>query len=635
MVPMAPTVIPGLVPAVVLAMVPAVPPLAPVVVPAAAPVITPAVAPPITSAAVRVELLKLYPLKDAKAFLDSLEQIHFYLRMPDFSTGHADDSLTTDANNQEASREWEGQLHLTVKDGTLRFLFENKGSLYHGRSFEMLAILMQHCRPDMVSNAFTSLLSLLNDVQGESESIIKYCSCFGGLTLELARCKVVIPSFLLVMLFLCTLHSQYLVIFEQFWSRFKPIESATLDSIIADVTYHDGFTVVDHTKKKPASGPEPCVPAAALANTNSDCQGKVWQTPFKWLAQYGIKGIKGRWTCAMAGTGICPICHPNKLPRHVPTQCPMLAELNLKLITCLPIGGAPSLAPGPSPSPAPGPTPNGRAAAADASSVSGSLGSSSAPSSVTARVAPAGPPTGNFDFEKEFHWEGNEFGAEYIPPSKINMRVAPYLPSCSRIHAVPSILTSAISSPPQSKPPCLLSALQHLLNKLSLSPINVPLLHGRLAVADTGATNHMVPDKACFISYKLVSGLSVWMGKTHMFQSWVAALPSLPSMASVSWLETSSTFWAWWYLFTVYALMSPSVVVVSWALMNQGFLSTSLPFFCRLTWPWTAISPSTRSVILLHCTLSDTFNIGVLQSHTHLKFLCVCLRLLLPQFLRH
>ncbi len=43
--------------------------------------------------------------------------------------------------------------------------------------------------------------------QGESESIIKYRSHFDGLTLELAQCKVVIPSILLVMLFLCALHS--------------------------------------------------------------------------------------------------------------------------------------------------------------------------------------------------------------------------------------------------------------------------------------------------------------------------------------------------------------------------------------------------------------------------------------------
>ncbi len=274
------------------------------------------------------------------------------------------------------------------------------------------------------------------------------------------------------------------------------------------MTYHDGFTVVDHSKKKPASSPGHCVPAAASANANFDRQGKVWQSPFEWLTQYGIKEIKGCWTRAMAGTGICLICHHDKLPRHVPTQCPMLAELNLRLIICPPVGGAPSLAPGPSPSPAPAPTPKGQAAVADSSSVSGSLGSSSAPSGMTAVVTPAVPPTGDFDYDNKFHWDGDEFGAEYIPPST----GAPYLPLCSHIRAVLSISTSAISFPPHSKPPHLLSALPHLLNKLSLSPINVPLLHGRLAVPDTGATNHMVPNKSCFISYKSVSGLSVWMG---------------------------------------------------------------------------------------------------------------------------
>jgi hypothetical protein len=33
-----------------------------------------------------------------------------------------------------------------------------------------------------------------------------------------------------------------------------------------------------------------------------------------------------------------------------------------------------------------------------------------------------------------------------------------------------------------------------------------------MAVADTGTTDHMVPDKSCFISYTLISGLSVQMG---------------------------------------------------------------------------------------------------------------------------
>ena len=125
-----------------------------------APPPVPVVPPPVP---IRAKLLKLDPIKDAKGFLDSLEQIQFYLRMPELLTGHSNDSLTTDANNLEASRAWEGQLRLAVKDGTLCFLFKNKGALFHGQGFKMLATLM-HCRPDSLSNAFTSLLSIFNNV---------------------------------------------------------------------------------------------------------------------------------------------------------------------------------------------------------------------------------------------------------------------------------------------------------------------------------------------------------------------------------------------------------------------------------------------------------------------------------------
>jgi hypothetical protein len=115
-----------------------------------------------------------------------------------------------------------------------------------------------------------------NNVQGETESILKYRSRFEGLTLELARCKVVILSILLVVLFLWALHGCYVSIVDQFRLRFKPIEMATIDSIVSYVTHHDGFQVVDHSKKgKPGSFSGPRVPATAWVNTNTDCQDKV------------------------------------------------------------------------------------------------------------------------------------------------------------------------------------------------------------------------------------------------------------------------------------------------------------------------------------------------------------------------
>ncbi len=262
------------------------------------------------------------------------------------------------------------------------------------------------------------------------------------------------------MLFLCALHGWYSIIVDQFWSCFKPIKMATLNSIVSDMSYHNGFQVVDHSKKgKPSSTPGPCAPAAALASTNFNCLGKVWQTPFKWLAQYGVKGIKGCCTSVVAGTSICHICHCDELPCHVPTKCPMLAELNLKLITCLPAGGKPAPAPGPAPSPVPAPTPGRRAVAANASSMSGSSGTSTAPSGLTAAVAPAPSPAGDFESDNDFCWEEDDLGVEYAAPPKVNMRVAPYFPLCSHDSLISLALVSALSLRLQARQPRLSSAL--------------------------------------------------------------------------------------------------------------------------------------------------------------------------------
>jgi hypothetical protein len=127
------------------------------------PPVAPAPAAP-TPATCSVEPFKLCKLKDPKSFIDNWDLIQYYLRVPEFSTGRMDDALVTNSTNLEASGMWEGQLCIAVKDGLLCYLFENKGNLYNGHGFEMLAVQSQHCLPDLVANAFTYLLSLFNDV---------------------------------------------------------------------------------------------------------------------------------------------------------------------------------------------------------------------------------------------------------------------------------------------------------------------------------------------------------------------------------------------------------------------------------------------------------------------------------------
>jgi hypothetical protein len=202
------------------------------------------------SSSKRPKPFKLVEIKDAKAYLDNYYLIQYYLRIPDFSAGRSDGNLKMDPSNAEASRVWEGQICLAVKDGSLCFLFDKKGDIFHGRGFKMLATLDQHCHPDTVSNAFSSLLSLFNEVQGDSEPILEYRSQFDGLILDMLRCKVATPQILLVMLFLWALNSCYSTILDQFRSRFKSLDSATIDLVVEDVNHHDSFTVVNSKKER-------------------------------------------------------------------------------------------------------------------------------------------------------------------------------------------------------------------------------------------------------------------------------------------------------------------------------------------------------------------------------------------------
>jgi hypothetical protein len=65
-----------------------------------------------------------------------------------------DDALVTDARNSEVSCLGEGQIRMAVQEGSLHFLFENKGSIYDGKDLEMLAALNQHCHLGSVANTF-------------------------------------------------------------------------------------------------------------------------------------------------------------------------------------------------------------------------------------------------------------------------------------------------------------------------------------------------------------------------------------------------------------------------------------------------------------------------------------------------
>jgi hypothetical protein len=260
-------------------------------------------------------VLKFDSIKDAKAYLDALGIIEFYLRDPNFSPGLADGTLVTTSSNFEASCLWEDQLCLAVKDGELQFLFENKGDIYNGCRFKIPATLNTYCHPNSVANAFSSLLLIFHKLQGKNEPNLAFRSHFDGLILEMARCKVVILPLLLVMLFLRALHSRYSDILEQFRTWHKSLKMTSIEMIVADETYHDDFILKEPCCHNKSSKTPSRIPAASAAHT--DNAGTVWSSPFDWLS----KGYSEKGYTHLPGEGVRWKWHLPYLPSRNSKAC--------------------------------------------------------------------------------------------------------------------------------------------------------------------------------------------------------------------------------------------------------------------------------------------------------------------------
>ena len=272
----------------------------------------------------------LSPIKSGEDYLKSQDLILYWLRPPGFSTACNDSLLVTDTRNSLASQFWEGQLHMALKDGSVRHLFENTDSKYFGKGFEMLQVLEDNFRPSSTSNSFTTLLTLFNDTQGDKVSIHEFRSRFEGHLGALSCSSVAIPSILRVMLFLCVMHPRYGNLLTQFAAKQKDLSLASIDSVVLDAKFMDEFTAVGAgVKPKPGTpSPSPRSPATSTVVTNGE--GKRYPTPFEWLALYNQGSLSTRWHKSLGGNFYCAFC--NRKEKHHPVKCLLLGELGLKLI---------------------------------------------------------------------------------------------------------------------------------------------------------------------------------------------------------------------------------------------------------------------------------------------------------------
>jgi hypothetical protein len=146
---------------------------------------------------------------------------------------------------------------MALKDDPARFLFENTGSTFYDKGFEMLQVLEDNFHPSSISNTFTTLLSLFNDRQSDKdkEGIHKFRSRFEGHLSALSCSSVSIPHILQVMLFMRALHSRYQDLLNQFASKQKDLSIASIDSVVANAKFMDEFVSVGANGK--ASPPPP------------------------------------------------------------------------------------------------------------------------------------------------------------------------------------------------------------------------------------------------------------------------------------------------------------------------------------------------------------------------------------------
>ncbi len=194
--------------------------------------------------------------------------------------------------------------------------------------------------------------------------------------------------------------------------------------------------------------------------------------------------------------------------------------MNLKLVKGPPSAPSPALALASlAPAPAPAPSPGGHAELAT-DPPGGSTGSGSAPSGLMALLAGKyGTLAEEYESDEDFHWAADKDGLAYnSPPAsshKSNNLVAFYL-TCNHTVAMPLFPSASSNSLPVPAtlalrsiilPQCL-QAIIACMMKASISPS----LGCHFSVVDTGATDHMFPNKLAFISYKSIPNLQVWMG---------------------------------------------------------------------------------------------------------------------------
>ncbi len=223
------------------------------------------------------------------------------------------------------------------------------------------------------------------------------------------------------------------------------------------------------------------------------------------------------------GSKRCMIYHnTSNKPAHHSKDCPILKQIGIKLIKHTPGNGGNTASRVSHKAPATAPAPTPPAAPAPAAVKNG--GSTGTPGAFTVATKAK-----SYDSGDEFDYKGKYEGLVFSGKTKSTASLYPHAshattkttedthPPANPLPATTSCCHSTSSMDPTGV--CMVQLPKRVITLLNNPPSHSIVFMSTklcprtsLLVADTGVTDHMIPNKSAFISYQPVTGLCVRMG---------------------------------------------------------------------------------------------------------------------------
>jgi hypothetical protein len=467
------------------------------------------------------------PITDKDSWTDAKKIIDAHLRRAPYWPGESKQLITTD-DKAAASVWWEEVIAFYCKPPVSDLFVED--SCFDGKGSEMIAHINQHFNPSGAVDSLGYIFDLIDIKQSDQESVITLKARFSKIFSALKMGGISIDSALQVGFMLRALLHRYQAVVQEFRLGCHSLSAASLQTVVEQCTNYD---------KDPWKGPVGKDGKVPRPTPSANAAGSKGEGPCDVLSAKSFNYHFGQWKKALKEqTGKSMVCFDTARNEHNTCDCHVLKNLGFKIDKRTPSDNpqdaasrvATEIPPSPAPS-APAPAPSSAPPQASGDLQPGSMVAPGAFSAAT-----------KYDFGDKFDYEGKSDGAMYVNKSNQSSIAYP-LASCSHttldhdtivqpdkimggslqdsmggLQSSKTVFANHTSQDPQGVntiylPKTVLSLLANPPARPSVSPTRgSSSTRTSLVVADTGATDHMLPDKSTFISYHTVTGRRVHMG---------------------------------------------------------------------------------------------------------------------------